>query len=178
MNHHLANLLPNSAGALTLEQIQTLEGFSGPERLARGPVAIIECLQDIPCNPCESACPTGAIEIGPDITSRPRFFADRCNGCALCVAACPGLAIFVVDSSREGTEAVVVMPHEYHPLPRRGDTVQAVSREGEVLGRGRVLKVINVAKNDLTPLVHVAVPQELAMDVRAIRLLEGGDAIG
>lgn len=57
-------------------------------------------------------------------------------------------------------------------------TVQAVSREGEVLGRGRVLKVINAAKNDLTPLVHVVVPKELAMDVRAIRLLEGGDAIG
>ena len=57
-------------------------------RTARGPVAVIECVQQIPCNPCEKACPFGAIEIGPDITQLPRLDLEKCRGCGICADLC------------------------------------------------------------------------------------------
>ena len=41
------------------------------ERMAKGRVAVIECVQEIPCNPCENACRLGAITIGEQITNLP-----------------------------------------------------------------------------------------------------------
>ena len=67
------------------------------ERLQKGPVAILECFQKIPCAPCVKACPQGAITIGEDINEIPTFNADKCIGCGQCIVNCPGQAIFVVD---------------------------------------------------------------------------------
>jgi Fe-S-cluster-containing hydrogenase component 2 len=89
-----------------------LAGVMPPsERLVRGPVAVIECVQEIPCNPCEKACPFGAITVGEDITACPVIDRDKCRGCGLCISRCPGLAIFVVDAS--GDEATIMLPYEY-----------------------------------------------------------------
>ena len=68
-----------------------------PGRLKQGPVAVIECFQQIPCNPCAEACPRGAITMPGSISERPLFDEAKCNGCGLCVTRCPGLAIFVID---------------------------------------------------------------------------------
>ena len=98
------------------------------ERTAKGPVAVIECVQEIPCNPCEKACPFGAIEIGPDITRLPRLDLDKCRGCGICLSKCPGLAIFLVDASKSETEALVMMPYEYLPLPKVEDSPTMTAR--------------------------------------------------
>src|SRR5665647_790121 len=111
------------------------------ERTARGPVAVIECVQEIPCNPCEKACPFGAIEVGPDITQLPRLDLDKCQGCGLCLSKCPGLAIFLVDASKSETEALVMMPYEYLPLPAAEDIVDGVDRTGRFVAKARVVKV-------------------------------------
>ena len=66
-------------------------------RLARRRVAVVECFQEIPCDPCADACPFGAISPFTNINDRPQVLPDECVGCALCVAKCPGLAIFMVD---------------------------------------------------------------------------------
>ena len=66
-------------------------------RYAKGPVAVIECVQEIPCNPCEGACKFNAITIGEPITNLPKINETNCTGCGVCVAQCPGLAIFIVD---------------------------------------------------------------------------------
>ena len=42
-----------------------------PGRLKQGPVAVIECFQQIPCNPCAEACPRGAITMPGSISERP-----------------------------------------------------------------------------------------------------------
>ena len=68
------------------------------ERLQQGPVAVIECFQGIPCNPCADACPRGAITMLGSISELPDFDEAKCNGCGICVTSCPGLAIFIVDS--------------------------------------------------------------------------------
>jgi len=46
-------------GVLTEDEIRKI--LPPRERLERGPVAIIECVQPIPCNPCVEACKSGAI---------------------------------------------------------------------------------------------------------------------
>lgn len=137
------------------------------ERLAKGPVAVIECVQEIPCNPCEKACPFGAITVGQDITARPVIDLDKCRGCGLCISRCPGLAIFVVAVGE--TEATITLPYEYLPLPAAGDTVDALDRSGKPVGKARVVKVNTAASLEGTAVVTLAVPPALANIVRNFR---------
>lgn len=150
-----------------LSEKELASALPPPARLAQGPVAVIECVQEIPCNPCEKACPFGAITVGDDITALPAIDHDACRGCGLCISRCPGLAIFVVDAS--GDEALVSLPHEYLPRPAAGETVAVLDRAGQPVGEGRVTKVNTAAAFDGTPVVTVAVAKALANTVRAIR---------
>lgn len=136
------------------------------ERLRRGPVAIIECVENIPCDPCVGACPKGAIRIEGDMNGTPSVDFDICDGCGLCISACPGLAIFVVNKSLDAGAATISLPYEYTPLPSVGDTVVTLSREGAVLGEGTVLRVLSAKALDRTPIVTLKVPSDHAMDVR------------
>lgn len=143
------------------------------ERLRRGPVAIIECFQEIPCDPCADACRRGAILAFDKITDLPRVDPEHCNGCALCVVRCPGLAIFVVDVSGDGDMGTVKLPYEYLPLPRPGDDVAALDRLGQEVCRGKIVAVQRPAAFDRTALVTVEVPREQALIVRGIRAGQG-----
>lgn len=140
-----------------------------PERLAKGPVVIIECFQRIPCNPCASVCARGAIQPMQDINDTPTVDYERCNGCGLCVSACPGLAIFVVDMTHGPHSALVKMPFEFRPLPSPDSLVTLLNREGIPVGQGRVLAADLKAHQNKTAVVSVVVPKEAAMEIRAIR---------
>lgn len=137
------------------------------ERLKKGPVAVIECVQNIPCNPCEQACPFGAIAIGEEITALPALAAEECRGCGLCVSKCPGLAIFVVDATYSEIEATIMLPYEYLPLPKVGEIVNGLDRTGHPVTTARVVKVDNAAKHDATTVVTIAVLKEFVHTVRA-----------
>ena len=76
-------------GVATREMVMTK--FPSVERIDKGPVAVVECYQKIPCNPCQTACPFGAINIGCDINNIPERDENVCTGCGMCVAKCPGL---------------------------------------------------------------------------------------
>lgn len=158
-------------GYPSMEEIKQANGWPDEERFAKGPVAVVECVQQIPCNPCESACPFHAIQIGQPITNTPQVDRDKCIGCSMCVAACPGLAIFLVDKTYSETEATVSFPFEYDPLPEKGQEVDALSRAGEYVCKGHVVKVMNPKKNDHTPVVTLAIPKEYADTVRTMRRL-------
>ena len=142
-------------------------GIPSGEKRAKGPVACIECFQHIPCDPCEAACPHGAIRIGEEITSLPRLDEDKCVGCGLCVAKCPGLAIFIVDESRPGVSRVS-FPYEYLPLPSTGEEVSCVDRDGRAVARGTVVRVLAAPSFDHTAVVTVDAPAETAMEIRSI----------
>lgn len=150
--------------------IPTAEDIAGvtpsQERMATGPVAIAECFQNIPCDPCYHSCKRQAIKEFNDLNDRPQIDHAKCNGCGMCLLRCPGLAIFVIDKSYSDTEALVKLPFEYLPLPLEGEDVVAVNRAGHQVGNARVVKVQHGARLDGTSVVWLAVPQELAMEVR------------
>jgi len=156
-------------GYPTLEEIKEANGWPTDERFAKGPVAIIECVQEIPCNPCEEACPFSAITIGSPITVIPKLKQDECTGCGLCVPKCSGLAIFIVDKSLGDGKAAVSFPFEYLPLPKPGDVVEAVNRACEFVCDATVTKVFNPIRNDHTPVVTIELPIAFSDTVRSIR---------
>jgi Fe-S-cluster-containing hydrogenase component 2 len=137
--------------------------------LAQGPVAIIECFEKIPCNPCHAACKFDAIQEFADINDRPVIDFNACNGCGTCVSACPGLAIFVVDQTYSETQGVVHIPYEFLPLPEVGEQVTALDRSGQEMGPAEVVKVRNAKKKKQTKVVSLAVPKEQVMEVRFFR---------
>lgn len=158
-------------GYPSMEEIKKANGWPSEERFAKGPVAIAECVQEIPCNPCEGACPFHAITVGEPITNTPQVDREKCTGCGMCVAACSGLAIFVVDKTYSETEATISFPFEYLPLPEKGDEVDALSRAGEFVCKGTVTRVLNPTRNDHTPVITIAVPKEHIDEVRTMRRL-------
>ena len=157
-------------GVLSKDELSKLPGMPSKERIKKGSVVIIECAEEIPCNPCEIACPQGAIEIGENINTLPVLKEDLCTGCGVCIAMCPGLAIFTVDLIFSKKEGLVKIPHEFLPLPKNGEIVKCLNREGKVVSEGRIVKVSNPKGNDRTPVISVAVPKEVAMDVRGIKI--------
>ena len=136
-----------------------------------GPVgklrAVMECHQNIPCNPCEAVCPTDAIDMGGNINGIPHINYEKCVGCGMCVMKCPGLAIFMVQEFED--YSVVGIPYELNPLPEKGQKVIVMDREGRDVGEGVVYKVMKNRK-DKTHIVFVAVERGLERSVRHFRL--------
>ena len=156
----------SATGYPSEEELVASPGYPSFDRMLRGPVAVIECVQDIPCNPCEEACPSGAIKVGRPITNLPVLDEDKCTGCGLCIPSCPGLAVFNVDISKPGEEAFLQFPWEYLPAPQEGEVLDATDRSGEVVAKARVVRVRKHAKSDRTLVVEIALPKQAAMQVR------------
>lgn len=137
------------------------------ERLKKGPVVIIECIENIPCDPCVDACPFNAISL-KKVIDIPEIDYEKCTGCGTCISICPGLAIFVVDISKE--KAVITIPYEFLPVPKAGDTGKALDRRGKAVGKARVIRV---KKNqDKTNTITVEIDKKLGMIVRNIKVVK------
>ena len=154
-------------GFLDLEEVMDIPGFPGIEVLNNKKCVVIECKQNIPCNPCESACPHHAISIGNPITNLPVVDPEKCIGCGLCVAQCPGQACFLVDMSHEEYDTVT-LPYEYYPLPEKDQEVYGLSRDGKYVIKAVVVRIVLTKKNDRTAVIEVKVPKGYGMKVRNI----------
>ena len=80
---------------------------------------------------------------------------------------CPGLAIFLL--RLENHSGYITLPYEFLPMPKVGDQVATLDREGRVLGKSRVTWVLAPQRNDGTALVTIQVPKKWLLDARAIR---------
>jgi len=161
---------PEEPGVASMEELRASPGYPSEGRLKKGAVAVIECIQEIPCNPCERACRSGAIVVGQPITNLPRLIEEKCRGCGECIASCPGLAIFLVNRNYSQDEATVSLPYEFLPVPEVGSSVDALDRRGKRVCSGRVIKVANPARNNKTAVVTIAVPKRRSDRVRNIRV--------
>lgn len=139
------------------------------EKALGGPVAVVDCSEEIPCNPCEEACRRGAIKIGEDICAPPSYDPGACDGCGRCVAVCPGMAITLIDRSRGEGSAGVTVPYEMKGALEKGEELWAVDQKGKTIGAAKIEKVALTAKEDKSLLVTVEVPEEWALKVRGAR---------
>lgn len=155
-------------GIPTKEMI--MEVFPSIDRINKGPVAVIECYQNIPCNPCQTACRFNAINLGDDINNLPVLNEGNCTGCGICLSKCPGLSIMVVDGSKSQENVLVKIPYEFLPLPIEGSIVQGLDRTGEYITDVRVVNVLNPKAFDRTPVVTIEVDRKYLYDIRNIRV--------
>jgi len=173
MAKHNQMLLWTGKGA-TMEGIPTPDelgkspGYPSIKELQKGPLAVIECIEEIPCNPCEAACPFGALQIGSPITNLPVLDVDKCNGCGICISSCPGLAIFVINLNYSDELASVSFPFEYLPLPKVGEQVWVTDREGKKVCQGKVVKILDKPKQNHTPVISISIPKEYTLIARGI----------
>ena len=155
------SLLKN--GYVSDDEIERFPGISH----RKGIHPVMECTQNIPCNPCQDACPKHCIKIGANITSLPQMEEDaKCTGWGLWVASCSGQAIFLLDEDYDETSAAVTLPYEFLPLPKKGDKGKALSRSGKVVCDAEVLEVRCSKAFDHTNLLTMKVPKDMAMKAR------------
>lgn len=158
-------------GIVRWEDVAASKGCPSSLRAEKGPVAVIECLQEIPCNPCETGCSFGAISVGDPITNLPVLDEEKCKGCGRCVAVCPGLAIFIEDLSEPGNEARVTLAYEYLPLPERGAAVRATDRAGQEICDAKVVDVKKPEAFNKTAVITISVPKDYVHEARGIASL-------
>ena len=150
-------------GYIAEDEIEQYPGVTHSEGLH----PVIECSQNIPCNPCQDACPKHCIKIGSDITSLPAVDKDvKCVGCGMCVASCSGQAIFLVNENYDEDSASVTLPYEFLPLPAKGDKGFAYDRSGTCVCEAEVIEIRSLAAFDKTNLLTIKVPKEMAMKAR------------
>ncbi|MDR3173798.1 MAG: FAD-dependent oxidoreductase [Treponema sp.] len=154
-----------SKGYLDAEEINCYPGLVP----AKGLRPVIECTQNIPCDPCKDSCPKQCITVGGTsgaITALPVFDAQKgCTGCGMCVASCSGQAIFLVDEDA----GEVTLPYEFLPLPQKNDKGLALGRDGEEICAAEIVAVKTAGVFDKTNLLTMRVPRQYAMAARFFR---------
>lgn len=154
----------NIDGIPTSEQIRSC--FPEESALLK-PKAIVECYEEIPCNPCSTSCPAQAITVGENINNRPKVDFSLCTGCGICVYSCPGLAVSVAQII--GDQARFKISYEMLPLPAAGEIWNAVNRAGEIIGQAIIEKVTLGKAQDKTALVQVLTDKRHLYDFITIR---------
>lgn len=133
------------------------------KQLEKG-VAITECIQDIPCDPCVDSCPVDAISM-KDINAPPVVDYDKCIACGQCVGVCPGLAIFVV--KKQNDKGLLTLPYEFLPVPKKDEVVYTIDRNGKKIENGVVKRV---KKQGKTMVVTVELNAKDLMNARHIQV--------
>lgn len=154
-------------GAPSLAELRAAGVVPSREEMAAKPCVCVECIEEIPCNPCETSCPQGALTVGQPITNLPVLDREKCTACGLCIPACPGLAVVI--KSLEGDRAKIRFPWEYLPYPAKGDEVELVDRLGTPVCGGTVISVLNPVRNNRTAVVTVEFPGEYVDNVISMR---------
>lgn len=105
------------------------------ERMFAKPFVQIDCLYGFACNPCEFACPHGAIT-KTSTSTVPQIDFEKCIGCMDCVYQCPGLAIFGYNLKKNW----LFLPIEYYA--EENAEVFLVDNNGKILGEAIIEKIL------------------------------------
>ena len=140
-----------------------------------GVFPIIHCLQEIPCNPCTTVCPTNSIHTEDGSLMALPLYSGNCIGCGKCVLICPGLAITLVDYRKDAEHPTVTMPYEINNISVKiGDLLHVVDIDGKKLVQAPVTAIVE-NKNSHTALVRLTVPKALAK--QAVSFIVQSEAI-
>ncbi len=132
-----------------------------------GVFPVIHCLQEIPCNPCTTVCPTNSIHTEDGGLMGVPIYDGSCIGCGKCVLICPGLAITLVDFRKDLEMPIVTMPYEVGNYPvKEGAKVKVVDINGNDLEEAEVTQVMT-NKANRTQLVRVKASKSNARKIAA-----------
>lgn len=124
------------------------------------PFVLIDCIYGFACNPCQFACPHGAIN-KPSTSDYPHLDFDKCIGCMECVYQCPGLAIFGYNLPKDW----LFLPIEYTVVEQT--PVYLVNNNGKKLGEGIIEKILKKPnKTDIARVKSLDLHGEALMQVR------------
>jgi ferredoxin len=131
-----------------------------------GVMPIIHCIQEIPCNPCITVCPTKSILIKDEPILGLPYYEGSCIGCGKCVTICPGLAITLVDFRKDKEFPIVTLPYEVsnHKV-EIGEKVHCDDINGNVLGDFEIIDIVDLKINNKTVLIKIRVPKNIAKKV-------------
>jgi len=165
----IPNIWYEKAETLKKEAGKTYD-YNMPE-MEEGIFPIIHCLQEIPCNPCSTVCPTNSIFMKGDPIMDLPVYEGKCIGCGKCVAICPGLAITLVDFRKDKEYPTITLPYEVsnHSVDI-GDNLQCVDIDGNDLGTFRVTHIIDTKVNNRTKLIKLKVPKQVAKKIASFRI--------
>lgn len=136
----------------------------------KGVFPVIHCIQEIPCNPCTTVCPTNSIHTEDGGLMSLPVYSGNCIGCYKCVLICPGLAITLVDYRKDKENPLVTIPYEVFNIPKtEGEEIELMDIEGNSLGFYTIISVIDVKKRH-TQLIKVQVPKAIARKIASFRI--------
>ena len=147
-----------------------------PPVAEEGVMPVFHCEQEVPCNPCTSVCPEGAIRTeGDQLTGLPYQVAGSvCQGCMACVGICPGLAVTIVDFRKDAEFPTVTLPYEIRrEWVEKGQQVTVTDINGSILGHYPVQRVVtNRKKYPGTLLIQLKMERTVAKRAAGIRVQE------
>lgn len=135
-------------------------------RFNEKPFVLIDCLYGFACNPCEFACPHGAIT-KTSTSTVPQIDFEKCVGCMDCVYQCPGLAIFGYAPKKDW----LFLPIEYFAEEQK--EVYLVDNQGRKLGNGIIEKILKKPnKTNIARVRSLDLHGEELLNVRGFILAE------
>jgi Fe-S-cluster-containing hydrogenase component 2 len=138
--------------------LRGIRDFSGTPRVALKTrnVASIECFEQIPCNLCQTVCPTQAITIGavPRNPSVNILNEAACTACGLCLEVCPSAVPLMIEEKENRPSAKISLPWRGVYAWKAGDFASLLSLKGPTAPK---------------QLVQVEVPAHLAWEGRGLK---------
>lgn len=160
-----------SRGYLDAEDVKRFPGYSVKDG---GFHPVVECTQNIPCNPCQDVCPKRCITVGDNITNLPSVHPEiECVNCGMCVSNCPGQAIFLINESYEPGYAAVSLAYEFLPTPKKGDKGKGLDRSGKPVCDAEVVDFRLTKAYDRTGVLTMKIPADMVNQARFFLPEEG-----
>jgi len=143
--------------------------YNTPEK-EEGVFPILHCLQEIPCNPCTTVCPTNSIHTEDGSLTAVPVYTGSCIGCGKCLLICPGLAITLVDYRKDKENPTISIVYEVSNYPVKvGDNKILNDINAKELGKYAITAVQDFPKQH-TQIVKFKVPKAIAKKVAGFQI--------
>ena len=145
------------------------KSYQTPEK-EEGVFPVLHCLQEIPCNPCTTVCPTNSIKTEDGSLMAVPVYQGSCIGCGKCLLICPGLAITLVDYRKDKENPTVSIVYEVTNYPVQiGDKKILNDIDANELGEYAITAVQDFPKQH-TQIIKFQVPKAIAKKVAGFRI--------